>query len=81
MPRLVPAALDHTLHPECSGVPSRLLLAFFFFLFRAAPAEYGISRLRVILELQLLAYTTAHSNADPKPTEQGQGLNAHPLGY
>ena len=32
---------------------------FFFFLFKAAPIAYGSSWAR---ELQLLGYTTAHSN-------------------
>ena len=38
-------------------------IAFFFFLFRAAPMAYGGSRLGVKSELQLPTYTTAHGNA------------------
>ena len=32
-------------------------------------------------ELQLLAYTTAHSNTESLTTERGQRLNTHPHGY
>ena len=32
-------------------------------------------------ELQLPAYTTAMATPDPKPTEEGQGLNAYPHGH
>ena len=37
---------------------------FFFFLCRAAPVAYGSSQIRVKLELQLLAYTTATATQD-----------------
>ena len=68
-----------------------------FLLFRARGAAYGVPRLGVESELQLLAYTTAkaildpscvcdlHSQLtarpDPQPIEWGQGLNPHPCGY
>ena len=42
-----------------------LLIFFFFFLFRATPAHMKIPRIRVILELQLPAYTTATAIPDP----------------
>ena len=38
------------------------LFLSFFLLFRATPAAHEVPRLGVELELQLLAYTTAHGN-------------------
>ena len=55
---------------------------FFFFLFRAIPVAHGSSWAGVILELQLLAYTTATATRDPSricdlhhSLQQGQILN------
>ena len=39
----------------------------YFLLFRATLAAYGVPRLRVPLELQLLAYTTAYTTATATP--------------
>ena len=50
--------------PELEGFS--FFLFFFFLLFRAAPTAYGeVPRLGVLLELQLLAYTTATATPDP----------------
>ena len=46
--------------------PSLSFVFFFsFFLFRASPTTYGVPRLEVKLELQLLAYAMARATQDP----------------
>jgi len=66
---------------------------FLFLLFRAKPAAYGISRIGIKSELQLLAYISTTATWDPScvcdlhhssqqyPLSEGQGLNPHPHGY
>ena len=63
---------------------ARLLIYLFYFLFslfRVHLRHMGVPRLGVELELQLPAYTIAHSNARFLSTERCQGLNPHPHGY
>ena len=71
------------------------LLFFFFAFFRATPEAYGVLRLGVELELQMLIYTIATAMWDPSYIwdphhypwqhwilkEWGQGSNPHPHGY
>ena len=52
----------HQLH---GGIEFSFLFFGFFLLFRAAPAAYGGSQVRVESELQLPAYTTATAVLDP----------------
>ena len=63
------------LNPAAASV----ICHFYFFVFLGLhPQHMEVSRLGVKLELQLLARTTATAAPDPKPTEQGQGLNLYP---
>ena len=68
-----------------------LILIFFFFLFRAAPAAHGGFQARGLIRAVATGLCQSHNNArskphlrptpqlmamlDPQPTEQGQGSN------
>ena len=74
-----------------------LFLSLFFFLFRAAPATYGISQARGQIGAATARLRHSHSHAgseprlqptpqlmaapDPRPTKRGQELNPHSHGY
>ena len=59
-------SLEEGIRIFCSAKLYSILFIFFPFPFRATPVAYGCSRLGVESELQLLACTTAHSNAGSK---------------
>ena len=72
---------------------AKYLPYFSFFLLRAAPAAYGISRARGQIlaadaglhhghsEPQSVTSATARTTPHPYSTEQGQGSNQHLYGY
>ena len=74
-----------------------MLILFFFFLLRAAPAAYESSQAKGQVRAAAAGLPHSHSNVgseprlqpmrqlvakpDPQPTERGQGSNLHPRGY
>ena len=94
MQRAVSSALHSNSHTHAFLF---LTFFFFFLLFRATPVACGSSQANGRIRAIAASLRHSHSNVgsephlrptpqlmatpDPKPTEQGQGLNPYPHGY